>query len=70
MIITIFTDTLVSNTFATPGVDGCGVEGGADEAIDSALGPPSPAGQNVAVINGTLKAASAEGVERGLKGEI
>lgn len=60
VILTFNTDTLVSNTFAVPGVEGCGVGGGADEAVDAALGLPSPAGANFAVINGTLRQAGAE----------
>jgi hypothetical protein len=63
LILTIHNDTLVNETFAAPGVEGCGVEGGADEAVDSALGLPSPAGSNVAIINGTFRQAGREEVE-------
>lgn len=66
--ITIEADTLVSSTFSAPGVEGCGVEGGADEAVNEALGLPSPTG-NIAVINGTLKQSGANEAELGLKGE-
>jgi hypothetical protein len=66
--ITIETDTLVSTAFSAPGVEGCGIEGGADEAVNTALGLPSPTG-NIAVINGTLKQTGAEEGELGLKGE-
>ncbi len=69
-IITVETDTLVNNTFASPGVEGCGVAGGADAAINAALGLPSPAGSNIAVLNGTLKLASAESAKEGLEGKI
>jgi hypothetical protein len=68
-IIAIWGDTLVSSSFSTPGVEGCGVEGGADEAVDSALGLPSATG-NTAVLNGVLKISGAETVEKALKGEI
>jgi len=69
-IITVLTDTLVNSTFASPGVEGCGVEGGADAAINAELGLPSPSGQNVAILNGTLKLATAENAKEGLEGNI
>jgi hypothetical protein len=69
-ILSVLTDTLVNNEFASPGVQGCGVEGGADAAIDSALGLPSPPGNNLAVLNGTLKLAGAENAKLGLEGTI
>lgn len=68
-IITVLTDTLVNDTFSSPGVEGCGVEGGADEAVDSALGLPSASG-NLAVLNGTLKLTGAESAKEGLEGKI
>ncbi len=57
-ILTVWGDTLVASGFAAPGVQGCGVEGGADAAIDAALGLPSPS--NTAVLNGVFKQAGAE----------
>ena len=69
-ILTVVSDTLVSNSFAAPGVEGCGVEGGADEALDSALGLPAPAGHNVAILNGAFKQVGAETAEEGLAGNI
>jgi hypothetical protein len=69
-ILTAYTDTLVNETFASPGVEGCGVTGGADEAINSAFGLPSLAGHNIAVLNGTLKLATAEDAKEGLEGKI
>ena len=69
-ILTVHTDTLVNNTFASPGVEGCGIEGGADAAINAALGLPSPSGHNVSVLNGTLKLATAEQAKEGLEGKI
>ncbi len=69
-ILTLETDTLVNESFASPGVEGCGVEGGADEAINMALGLPSPAGHNAAVLNGTLKLSTAEDAKAGLEGTI
>jgi hypothetical protein len=69
-IVTVDTDTLVNNTFASPGVEGCGVEGGADRAINAALNLPSPAGHNVAVLNGTLKLSTAANAKEGVEGKI
>jgi hypothetical protein len=69
-ILSIPTSTLVSNTFETPGAEGCGIGGGADEALDAALGFPSPAGHNTSVLNGALKQIGAELAEEGLRGEI
>jgi hypothetical protein len=68
-IFSLLTDTLVSSTFSSPGVEGCGVGGGADEAMNSALGLPSASG-NLAVLNGTLKLASQESAKEGLEGKI
>ena len=69
-IVTVHTDTLVNNTFASPGVEGCGVEGGADAAINAALGLPSPEGANMTVLNGTLKLSTAESAKEGEEGKI
>ena len=49
----------MSSTFGAPGVEGCGVEGGADAAMDAALGLPSASG-NSAVLNGRLLLTSDE----------
>jgi hypothetical protein len=68
--LTVLTDTLVNDTFASPGVEGCGVGGGADAAIDAALGLPSPSGQNLAILNGTLKLATAQNAQEALEGKI
>ncbi len=69
-MLTLDTDTLVNNTFASPGVEGCGVEDGANEAINAALGLPSAAGHNATVLNGTLKLSTAELAKEGLEGKI
>jgi hypothetical protein len=63
-IITTWGNTLVASGFASPGVEGCGVEGGADEAIDAALGLPST--NNESVLNGVLKLTGRETVEEHL----
>ena len=62
------TDTLVNASFASPGVEGCGVGGGADAAIDSALGYPSPSGQNLTILNGTLTLTTAQFAQEALEG--
>ena len=59
-ILTVVADTLVDNSYAAPGVEGCGVEGGADEAINAKIGLPSLVGQNTAIIDGSLKQAGTE----------
>jgi hypothetical protein len=53
---------LVNNSYASPGVKGCGVEGGADAAINAALGLPSPAGSNTTELIGNLYQAGSEAV--------
>jgi hypothetical protein len=68
-IADVFTDTLATSTFTAPGVQGCGVKGGADEAINAALGLPSASG-NSAILNGTLKLDTAEAAKEGLEGKI
>lgn len=45
---------LVNNEYAAPGVTGCGVNGGADAAIDAGLGLPSAAGNNSSELIGLL----------------
>jgi hypothetical protein len=57
-LLTTWGDTLVASGFESPGVENCGVEGGADAAIDAALGLPSS--NNTSVLNGVLKIAGAE----------
>jgi len=53
---------LVNNEYAAPGVNGCGVNGSLDAAIDSALGLPSPAGSNTTMLIGKLYQAGASNV--------
>lgn len=67
-ILDVSNDTLVSSGFSTPGVEGCGVEGGADEAINSALGLPATEG--TAVIDGAFKQASHDVAKEGLEGTL
>ena len=58
---------LANNEYAAPGVHGCGISGGADEAIDSGLGLPSPAGSNTTELIGELFQAGAEAVREHIK---
>ena len=68
-ILVDYDQSLVSNEFASPGVEGCGVDGGADEAVDSALGLPSATG-NTSLLNSVFRLVTREQEEQGLKGEI
>lgn len=57
--------SLVDNAWSSPGAHGCGghlFEGVVDAAVNAELGLPSAAGHNTAILNGTLKIASAEAV--------
>ena len=57
--------SLVDNAWSSPGAHGCGghlLEGLLDPAVNAELGLPSAAGHNTAILNGTLKIASAESV--------
>ncbi len=57
--------SLVDNAWSSPGAHGCGgffLEGLIDPAVNAALGLPSAAGHNTAILNGQLKIASAEAV--------
>jgi hypothetical protein len=62
--IAVKEDSLVSNSFEAPGVQGCGREAAwqeeVDEAINSKAGLPSPAGTNSTRINGTQLLAGVE----------
>ena len=60
-ILTISKNSLVNNSFATPGASGCGGIFGflINPIINSKLGLPSTAGHNTAVLNGTLQQAGA-----------
>ncbi len=63
-ILTISKNSLVNNSFAAPGTNGCGglFSFLIDPIINAKLGVPSSAGHNTAVLNGTLKQASANAV--------
>jgi hypothetical protein len=63
-ILTIKHNSLVDNSFAAPGVNGCGGFFSAllDPLINAQLGLPSAAGHNTAILEGTLKQAGAAAV--------
>ena len=68
-ILTIWGNTLVSDSIEAPGVEDCGVNGGADEALDSALGLPSTSG-NFAILNGVLRQTGMEVAKLGIEGQL
>jgi hypothetical protein len=66
-ILTIKGNSLVDNLFAVPVAKGCGgkaFEALLDPIINAKLGLPSPAGNNTAILNNTLKQAGRGAVER------
>ena len=70
-ILDIAGTRLVNNTFASPGVQGCGKAEsgpawGADAAIDSGLGLPSPSGSNTTELIGNLAQAGSNPVSEEL----
>jgi hypothetical protein len=64
-ILIISKNSLVNNSFAAPEVTGCGgyFSGLVDPLVDGILGLPAAAGHNTAILNGTLKQASATSVK-------
>ena len=65
-LLTISGNKLVDNLFAVPVANGCGgkaFEALLDPIIDAKLGLPSPSGNNTAILEGTLKQASAKVVK-------
>jgi hypothetical protein len=70
-ILDISGTKLVNNTFASPGVQGCGKvistesgpPWGANAAMNSALGLPSPSGSNTTELIGNLAQAGSHAVE-------
>ena len=64
-ILKISNNSLVNNSFAAPGATGCGgflVELLLDPIINAKLGLPAAAGNNTAILTGTLEQAGAEPV--------
>jgi hypothetical protein len=66
VMLRLFDNSLVDNTFASPGAEGCGelfgYTGFLDSIVDAKLKIPNTAGNNVAVLNGELKTATSEAV--------
>jgi hypothetical protein len=62
-ILHIIEGELVDNSFAVPGVSGCGINNGADAAVDAATGLPSAAGHNSTLLEGELTQTSRASVE-------
>jgi hypothetical protein len=58
-------NTLVNNSFAAPGAEGCGgiFSFLIDPAVNAELGVPAAAGNNTAILNGTLETANAAAVK-------
>lgn len=65
LLIRLKNNTLVNNSFAAPGVEGCGgiFSFLIDPAVNAELGTPSAAGTNTAILNGTLETANAAAVK-------
>jgi hypothetical protein len=63
-LITLSGGSLVNNSFAAPGANGCGgiFSFLIDPFVNSIVGLPSPAGTNSAVLEGTLKTAEPNAV--------
>jgi hypothetical protein len=64
-ILIISKNSLVNNSFAAPGAEGCGgiFSFLINPLVNAKLGVPAAAGHNTAILNGTLKQAGAESVE-------
>jgi hypothetical protein len=64
-LVTIKNNKLVDNSFAAPGVEGCGgiFSFFVDGLVNEILGVPAAAGHNTAILEGTLKNATAEAVK-------
>lgn len=62
-ILNIAENSLVNNTFAAPGVEGCGlIPFLTDPLVDVAMGVPAGEGHNAAILDGTIKLIGAEGI--------
>ena len=57
--LTLTGDSLVDNAFSVPKAHGCGPGGDLNQTVNEDLGLPSPAGNNTAVLNGTIAIAAA-----------
>jgi hypothetical protein len=59
-ILVVKNNSLVDNSFSAPGTNGCGLFGLLDPILNAALGVPSKAGTNTAILNGTLEQTGIE----------
>jgi hypothetical protein len=63
-IVNFVKNSLVNNSFAAPGVQGCGlIPFLVDPIVDLDLAVPAPAGHNTAVLDGTIQLAGAGAVD-------
>jgi hypothetical protein len=64
LLIRLKNNTLVNNSFAAPGVEGCDglLSFLVDPAVNAEVGLPAASGHNTAILNGTLETANAEAV--------
>ena len=64
-LTTVTNNSLVNNSYSVPKSSGCGgiFSIFIDPIVDAKLGLPSEAGNNTAILNGTLRVATREGVE-------
>ena len=64
-LIRLKNNSLVNNSFAAPGAEGCGgiFSFLIDPAVNAELGVPAAAGNNTAILNGTLETANAAAVK-------
>jgi hypothetical protein len=65
-IFTLNNNTLVDNSFAAPGVRGCGelLAPVTDPAVDLIAGLPAPGGFNTAILNGSVHETTAKAVKK------
>jgi hypothetical protein len=62
-VLVITENSLVNNSFSAPGVEGCGlIPFLFDPIVDASMGVPDAEGHNTAILDGTIKLASAEHV--------
>jgi hypothetical protein len=72
-VATLTGTSLVDNTFVVPAATGCGTISSSalvDAALDAALGLPSPAGHNTAILTGKLIGASVLAVDDHVLGAV
>lgn len=63
-ILVISDNSLVNNSFSAPAVEGCGLLPFlVDPLVDLSMGVPAAEGHNTAILDGTLRIASAESVK-------